>query len=127
TSRDPPALWLWKLSRVDGLPHRARVFPAARSSSTLTSPTLRIAFDNPQTANMPGGVCAVLDYEVELMADYVSEMATRLVMPQRAINPAFRKFVSQILTSTRLPRTTILLGMNYLAKRINTMLAEGQN
>ncbi|KAL2121002.1 hypothetical protein VTJ04DRAFT_5029 [Mycothermus thermophilus] len=76
---------------------------------------------------MPGGVCAVLDYEVELMADYVSEMATRLVMPQRAINPAFRKFVSQILTSTRLPSTTILLGMNYLAKRINTMLAEGQS
>ncbi|KAK4237449.1 hypothetical protein C8A03DRAFT_16017 [Achaetomium macrosporum] len=76
---------------------------------------------------MPGGVCAVLDYEVELMADYVSEMATRVVMPQRQVNPAFRKFVSQILTSTRLPSTTILLGMNYLAKRINMMHAAGQN
>lgn len=76
---------------------------------------------------MPGGVCAVLDYEVELMADYVSEMATRIVMPQRQVNPAFRKFVSQILTSTRLPSTTILLGMNYLAKRINMMHAAGQN
>ncbi|KAK3898856.1 hypothetical protein C8A05DRAFT_18624 [Staphylotrichum tortipilum] len=75
---------------------------------------------------MPGGVCAVLDYEVELMADYVSEMATRIVMPQRQVNPAFRKFVSQILTSTRLPSTTILLGMNYLAKRINMMQAAGQ-
>ncbi|AEO66615.1 e9cef0ea-e3c5-45e3-bdf2-ca5f8cf77768 [Thermothielavioides terrestris] len=76
---------------------------------------------------MPGGVCAVLDYEVELMADYVSEMATRIVMPERQVNPAFRKFVSQILTSTRLPSTTILLGMNYLAKRINIMRAAGQN
>jgi len=76
---------------------------------------------------MPGGVCAVLDYEVEPMADYVSEMATRIVMPQRQVNPAFRKFVSQILTSTRLPSTTILLGMNYLAKRINMMHAAGQN
>ena len=76
---------------------------------------------------MPGGVCAVLDYEVDLMADYVSEMATRIVMPQRQVNPAFRKFVSQILTSTRLPSTTILLGMNYLAKRINMMHAAGQN
>jgi hypothetical protein len=76
---------------------------------------------------MPGGVCAVLDYEVEPMADYVSEMATRVVMPQRQVNPAFRKFVSQILTSTRLPSTTILLGMNYLAKRINMMHAAGQN
>ncbi|KAH8886898.1 hypothetical protein GQ53DRAFT_784553 [Thozetella sp. PMI_491] len=76
---------------------------------------------------MPGGVCAVLDYEVELMADYVSEMATRLVMPRSTVNAAFRKFVSQILTSTRLPSTTILLGMNYLAKRVNMMHAAGQN
>lgn len=75
---------------------------------------------------MPGGVCAVLDYDVELMADYVSEMATRIVIPQSPVNPAFRKFVSQILTSTRLPRTTILLGMNYLAKRVNLMHASGQ-
>ncbi len=76
---------------------------------------------------MPGGVCAVLDYEVEMMADYVSEMATRLVMPRSTVNAAFRKFVSQILTSTRLPSTTILLGMNYLAKRVNMMHAAGQN
>jgi hypothetical protein len=75
---------------------------------------------------MPGGVCAVLDYEVELMADYVSEMATRVVMPRSTVNAAFRKFVSQILTSTRLPSTTILLGMNYLAKRINIMHVAGQ-
>lgn len=68
----------------------------------------------------------MLDYEVELMADYVSEMATRVVMPQSPVNPAFRKFVAQILTSTRLPSTTILLGMNYLAKRINMMHAAGQ-
>lgn len=74
---------------------------------------------------MPGGVCQVLDYEVELMADYVSEMATRIVMPRATVNAAFRKFVAQILTSTRLPSTTILLGMNYLAKRINMMTAAG--
>lgn len=75
---------------------------------------------------MPGGVCQVLDYEVEQMADYVSEMATRIVMPQASVNATFRKFVAQILTSTRLPSTTILLGMNYLAKRINMMTAAGQ-
>ena len=72
---------------------------------------------------MPGGVCAVLDYEVEMMAEYVSEMATRVVMPRSSVNAAFRKFVSQILTSTRLPTTTILLGLNYLAKRINMICA----
>ena len=62
-----------------------------------------------------------------MMADYVSEMATRVVMPRSPVNTAFRKFVSQILTSTRLPTTTILLGLNYLAKRINMMHAAGQN
>jgi len=75
---------------------------------------------------MPGGVCAVLDYDVELMADYVSEMTTRIVLPRSVVNSAFRKFVSQILTSTRLPSTTILLGMNYLSKRVNMMHPGGQ-
>ncbi|EON97599.1 putative cyclin-like protein [Phaeoacremonium minimum UCRPA7] len=74
---------------------------------------------------MPGGVCAVLDYEVDQMAEYVAEMATRLVMPQSHVTAPFRKFVSQILTSTRLPSTTILLGMNYLAKRTNMLSAAG--
>ncbi|CAK7213711.1 cyclin-like protein [Sporothrix bragantina] len=70
---------------------------------------------------MPGGVCAVLDYEVELMAEYVAEMTTRLAMGTSRAPESFRKFISQILSSTRLPRTTILLGMNYFAKRINMM------
>ncbi|OAA49443.1 Cyclin PHO80-like protein [Metarhizium rileyi] len=74
---------------------------------------------------MPGGVCAVLDYEVDIMADYVTEMAVRVVTPEAAMTSGFRKFVTQILTSTRLPSTTILLGMNYLAKRINAMKGQG--
>lgn len=61
---------------------------------------------------MPGGVCAVLDYETELMAEYVADMTVRLVLPKSSVSGAFRKFVNQILTSTRLPSTTILLGMN---------------
>lgn len=74
---------------------------------------------------MPGGVCAVLDYEVDMMAEYVAEMATRVVTPDAPVSAPFRKFVTQILTSTRLPSTTILLGMNYLAKRINAMKNQG--
>lgn len=66
-----------------------------------------------------GGVCAVLDYEVDMMAEYVAEMAVQLVTPRLNVTAPFRKFVSQILTSTRLPKTTILLGMNYLSKRVN--------
>lgn len=74
---------------------------------------------------MPGGVCAVLDYEVEMMAEYVADMSMRVVMPNASVTGAFRKFVSQVLTSTRLPSTTILLGLNYLAKRVNTLNAAG--
>lgn len=70
---------------------------------------------------MPGGVCAVLDYDVEMMAEYVAEMANRLAVGTPKTPESFRKFISQILSSTRLPRTTILLGMNYFAKRINMM------
>ncbi len=73
------------------------------------------------SAKMPGGVCAVLDYEVEVMAEYVAEMTTRLTSDSAIAPVAFRKFISQILSSTRLPSTTILLGMNYFAKRINLM------
>lgn len=76
---------------------------------------------------MPGGVCAVLDYEVEVMAEYVAEMSMRVVSPATPVTNQFRKFVSQILTSTRLPRTTILLGLNYLAKRINSWKAQGRS
>ncbi|KFA64462.1 hypothetical protein S40285_01012 [Stachybotrys chlorohalonatus IBT 40285] len=74
---------------------------------------------------MPGGVCAVLDYDVDLMAEYVAEMATRVVTPDAPVTSPFRKFVAQVLSSTRLPSTTILLGMNYLAKRMNTMKSQG--
>lgn len=74
---------------------------------------------------LPGGVCAVLDYEVDQMTDYVAEMAQRIVLPGSPVSPAFRKFVSGLLTSTRLPSTTILLGMNYLARRDNGMKVTG--
>lgn len=66
----------------------------------------------------------MLDYEVDQMTDYVAEMAQRLVLPATpTTSPAFRKFVSGLLTSTRLPSTTILLGMNYLARRMNQLNA----
>ncbi|KAI1456404.1 hypothetical protein F4805DRAFT_230642 [Annulohypoxylon moriforme] len=73
-----------------------------------------------------GGVCAVLDYETEMMAEYVADMTVRVVLPKSSVSGAFRKFVNQILSSTRLPSTTVLLGMNYLAKRVNTLNQSGQ-
>ncbi|KAI9644614.1 cyclin-like protein [Ciborinia camelliae] len=70
---------------------------------------------------VPGGVCAHLEYQIEDMTDYVAEMAQRLFDPITPVTPEFRKFVLGLLSSTRLPHTTILLGMNYLAKRLNSL------
>lgn len=87
-----------------------------------------------------GGVAQELDYEMDQMTDYVSDMAqsmyallcsphirladidlARSVMPGSKVSPAFRKFVSGLLSSTRLPSSTILLGMNYLARRMSML------
>lgn len=67
----------------------------------------------------PGGVCAVLDYDLDDMTEYVAEMTQRLMPTAIITSSSLRKFVSSLLSSTRLPSTTILLGMHYLAKRIN--------
>lgn len=69
-----------------------------------------------------GGVSAYLDYEISDMADFVSQVASGCE-PKNSFfsiatpSPAFRKFVFQILTSTRLPSSTILLGLEYLQNR----------
>lgn len=70
---------------------------------------------------VPGGVCANLDYEIDQMVDYVAEMSQRLILPQSSVSLAFQKYVQSLLTSTRLPSTTILLGLNYLARRVNLL------
>jgi hypothetical protein len=68
-----------------------------------------------------GGVSAHLDYEMEEMTDFVGTMAQRLVLGQMnhdKLLPSYRKFVHQILSSTRLPCATILLGLVYLRERM---------
>ncbi|MCJ1484314.1 hypothetical protein MMC06_004483 [Schaereria dolodes] len=98
----------------------------------------------PKEEKAVGGVAAHLDYEMEQMVDFVSEMAQgmydlyqsriciadidiiRSVHPNAAVSPAFRKYISQILSSTRLPSSTILLGLHYLATRMGMLSASGR-
>ena len=98
----------------------------------------------PKEEKPVGGVSAYLDYEMEQMADFVSEMAQgmydlyesricladidiiRSVNPNALVPPAFRKYVLQVLSSTRLPRTTILLGLLYLSSRMTMLSASGR-
>lgn len=82
--------------------------------------------ESPATQKPLGGVAAYLDYEMEQMSDFVSEMAQGIVQSGSPVSPAFRKFVSQILASTRLPSSTILLALYYLATRMTLLSSRGQ-
>ncbi|KAF2244086.1 hypothetical protein BU26DRAFT_93335 [Trematosphaeria pertusa] len=65
-----------------------------------------------------GGVSAKLDYDMDVMTDFVCEMALQLITPGRMMPPSFRKWVHQVLCATRLPSATILLSMFYLSTRM---------
>lgn len=66
-----------------------------------------------------GGVAQHLDYEMDMMANFVAEMCQQMVSRISASpTPQFRKYVSQILSSTRLPSSTIMLGLFYLQERM---------
>jgi hypothetical protein len=65
-----------------------------------------------------GGVSAKLDYDMDVMTDFVCETALRLITPGRMAPTSFRKWVHQVLCATRLPSATILLSMFYLGSRM---------
>jgi Cyclin len=92
-----------------------------------------------------GGVAAHLDYDMDLMANFVAEMAQgmyakftsgiyladidlmRSVSPGSRPTPQFHKYVLQILSSTRLPSSTIVLGLFYLASRMKIVSENGED
>jgi Cyclin len=92
-----------------------------------------------------GGVAAHLDYDMDLMASFVAEMAqgmyakftsgihladidlVRSVSPATRPTAQFQKYVLQILSSTRLPSSTIVLGLFYLASRMKTVSEKGED
>lgn len=89
-----------------------------------------------------GGVSAHLDYDMEEMTEFVGHVAQQLYVTfprnysrgnsniifrvnpmsveaqERVLSRDTRKFVLQILSSTRLPSSTILLGLVYLKERM---------
>ena len=92
-----------------------------------------------------GGVAAHLDYDMEEMIEFVSEMATGMYeiyaskicladidITRSVLNSKssphrdYRKYVSQVLSSTRLPSSTILLGLLYLSKRMTLLSNKGR-
>ncbi|KAI9678874.1 MAG: hypothetical protein M1829_001858 [Trizodia sp. TS-e1964] len=130
-------------------PTRAPVYLTCASveralEQTRPNPPPLAAKDTGKEEKPTGGVAAQLDYEMEQMTEFVSEMTQgmydlfasgiclqdidiiRSVQPTHTVSPAFRKFVVQILTATRLPCSTILLALYYLSRRM-TLLNESGN
>lgn len=69
-----------------------------------------------------GGVSSSLDYEFSEMADFLSSMAHGIMVSAQnkwdSSNLAsLKQFLVQVLTATRLPRSTIILALVYISKR----------
>ncbi|KAF2133596.1 hypothetical protein P153DRAFT_353925 [Dothidotthia symphoricarpi CBS 119687] len=71
-----------------------------------------------------GGVSAKLDYDMDVMTDFVCETALQVITPGRMAPQSFRKWVHQVLCATRLPSATILLSMFYLSTRMPMLAGE---
>lgn len=118
--------------------------PNGRSNRAPSAPSAP-SVPQPKEEKAVGGVAAHLDYEMPDMVDFVSKMAqgmydiyasricladidmTRSVLrSESAVHSDFRKYVSQILSSTRLPSSTILLGLHYLAERMTLLSNSGK-
>jgi len=68
-----------------------------------------------EIASLPATTTLKADYDGDVMTDFLSAMVCGIVQPSQPPSPAFKKFVSQILQSTQLPSSSILLGLSYLS------------
>jgi hypothetical protein len=74
-----------------------------------------------------GGVSAKLDYDMDMMTDFVAKLAGGIVDPAfKSDHPSFRRWVHSVLTATRLPSATILLGLQYLTNRLHQLKDNNQ-
>ena len=85
------------------------------------------AEQKPKEEKPTGGVAQHLDYEMDVMTLFVAEMTQELVVPGTDPAHNFRKYVSQILSSTRLPSSTIMLGLFYMSSRLKVVVESGLN
>lgn len=120
------------LPPIQTLDHSVTEYPQMQKQPTKAAAP-------PKEDKPVGGVCPTLTYEMEQMVDFVSESTqgmyalyqsriylpdidvVRSVNPNVSVAPAFRKYVSQVLTSTRLPSSTILYGLHYLSYRMTEL------
>jgi hypothetical protein len=117
----PPPSTFYEHSGATVLPPMRMQTGSSMTESTYQQRAQEInhrASQPPKEEKPVGGVSAKLDYEMDVMTDFVCEMAVHLITPNRLMPPSFRKWVHQVLCATRLPSATILLSLYYLASRM---------
>lgn len=82
--------------------------------------------NNNNEAAVVGGVAAKLDYDLEEMAEFVTTEALKIIRKHYGVykvdtssqaTEAFCKFTLQVLSATRLPKSTLILALVYLDER----------
>jgi hypothetical protein len=97
----------------------------------------------PKEERPVGGVSAKLDYDMDIMTDFVASTAHAMygfltsflcfddidifgsIMPSRQAPSNFRKWVHQVLSATRLPSSTILIAFEYLSVNMRYAQSRG--
>ncbi|GAV28743.1 hypothetical protein PMKS-002218 [Pichia membranifaciens] len=80
--------------------------------------------NNNDANNQPnGGVASVLDYDLDQMVKFLSWVAFGLVKKSMSPSLAFQKSISSVLSATRLPKSTLLLAINYLSNKMDDDLS----
>jgi hypothetical protein len=74
-----------------------------------------------------GGVSLVLDYDIDQMVKFLSWVSFGLL--KRNSNPSlnFQKSLNSVLSATRLPKSTLLLAINYLSNKMDNDLLNNNN
>jgi hypothetical protein len=106
--------------------------PLIHAPSTITrEPTfIQEANAAPNEEKTMGGVSARLDYDIELMTSFIMDVTNTMLqmwLPSTRSYPSFRKWILQVLSATRLPSSTLFLGLYYLSKRIMAISRESHS
>jgi hypothetical protein len=72
----------------------------------------------PSQPPVTGGVMAVLDYDVKVMAEFVANVSCNFINLPKPW-PSLTLFVERVFNQTRLPSSTVILGITYLSKRLS--------
>lgn len=75
----------------------------------------------PRWAPAPGGVAQSLDYDIHTMASFCAWVVFSLFKCTNPnCSPHFQSLLQSVLNATRLPKSTILLGIHYVSVRVDT-------